>query len=576
MKNTLVLLLVFMMVSVFGLTGCSSGEKPLSEDTQTEQPGDTSTVTDEQDTNHLDIDKNPALSRGNILTVSTTALDGKFNPVLSDNAYDAWVVNLIFEGLITNDIKGNPVPAAARAYDISEDKRTYTFYLNEGLTFHDGQPLTADDVAFTYYTMADPDYDGPRGYAVSDLVGIEAYKRGEKNEIEGIEVINDATISFTIVEPNVQKIYDFSYGIMPRHIYQYNDWAAFKAMMSNPIGSGVMRFEEYKSDMYIRLMTNRNYHGGRANIDGVTIMIQPTEVATTLLSAGEIDVANPSANIENYDTMTSSGIVNVQEFTSNGYGYIGFNLRNPKLSDVRVRQALAYGLDRETFIENQWDGFASVCNAPISPVSWAYPDVSKLNAYTYDPEKAKALLEEAGWVDSDGDGIREKNGLKLSLLWTAYNNVDWPINLIALAKDNWKEIGVELESELMAFNTVYEKVFDRQDFELWNMGWTLAIDPDPIGIFDKASDVLGGYNAGGYYNERAEEIFKEGLNEYDQKKRAALYQEWAVIANEELPYLFNAYRNEIWGVNKRVKGMTLGPYFDWTYTISDIVLEHVD
>ena len=170
----------------------------------------------------------------------------------------------------------------------------------------------------------------------------------------------------------------------------------------------------------------------------------------------------------------------------------------------------------------------------------------------------------------------KRQGLKLSLLWTAYNNVDWPINLIALAKDNWKEIGVELESELMAFNTVYEKVFDRQDFELWNMGWTLAIDPDPIGIFDKASDVLGGYNAGGYYNERAEEIFKEGLNEYDQEKRAALYQEWAVIANEELPYLFNAYRNEIWGVNKRVKGMTLGPYFDWTYTISDIVLEHVD
>ena len=574
MKKSLAILLVFTMISVLGLTGCGSSQTPLLDNTQNEQLNDSINTTDGQEENTLDADENPALTRGNVLMVSTTSLDGKFNPVLSDNAYDTWVVDMVFEGLITNDINGNPVPAAARSYEISADKLTYTFHLNEGMTFHDGEPVTADDVAFTYYTMADPDYDGPRGYVVSDIVGADAYRNGEKDIIEGINVIDETTISFTIVASNVQKIYDFSYGIMPRHIYHYNDWEAFKAMMSNPVGSGIMKFKEYKSDAYISLLANRDYHGGRAKIEGVTIKIQPTEAGTASLASGDIDIVNPPANIENFDIMTSSGIVDIQEFTSNGYGYIGFNLRNPKLSDVRVRQALAYGLDRKTFIENQWDGFASICNAPISPVSWAYPDVSKLNPYAYDPEKAKALLDAAGWIDTDGDGIREKDGIKLSILWTAYNNVDWPLNLIALAKDNWKEIGVELESELMAFNTVYEKVFDNQDFELWNMGWTLAIDPDPVGIFDKASDVLGGYNAGGYYNERAEEIFKEGLNEYDLEKRAALYQEWAVIANEELPYLFNAYRNEIWGVNKRVKGMTLGSYFDWTYTIGDVELEY--
>jgi peptide/nickel transport system substrate-binding protein len=556
-----------------GLMGCGNGDITPS-DTQT-PAATTDSETPEETTSNLNVDDNAALARGNILTVSTTSLDGQFNPVMTDNLYDTWVVNLVFEGLITNDAKGNPIPAAADNWEISEDKRIYTFHLADGMTFHDGEPVTAQDVAFTYYTMADPNYDGPLGYVVADIVGVDAYHKYESDTIEGIKVIDESTVSFELTSPNVQKIWDFSYGIMPEHVYRYDNWETFKAMVSNPVGSGIMKFDAFKIGDYVQLSTNENYNKGRAAIDGVVIKIQPIETATAALAAGGIDLVNPPASLDNYDMMISTGIADVQEFTGNGYNYIGFNLRSPKLSDKRVRQALAYGLNREVFIEKQWEGFASVCNAPISPVSWAYPDPSLLNDYAYDPAKARALLDEAGWVDTDGDGIREKDGIKLSLVWTAYNDVDWPMNFVAMAKENWKAIGVELEADLMGFNAVTEKVFNQQDFELWNMGWSLAIDPDPTGIFDSASDVLGGYNAGGYVNERAEEIFKEGNMAYDQATRAALYQEWAIIANDELPYLFNAYRNEIWGVNKRVKGMKLGPYYDWTYTVKEITLDYV-
>jgi len=571
MKKSLVLLLVFTMVFSFALTACGGDETP-AEDTGVET---TDQVVEDTTDTMMDTDANPALSRGNVLTVATSSLDGKFNSIMYDNEYDGWVSDLVFDGLISNDFEGNPVVSAAKDWEVSEDKLTYTFYLKEGMTFHDGEPVTANDVAFTYYAISDPDYDGPRGYAVSDIEGVEAYRNGESDTISGINVIDDLTIAFTIVEKNVQKIWDFGYGILPEHIYAYDSWDAFKATMNTPVGSGLMMFKEFKVGEYVELESFDDYHDGRANVDGVIVKIQPTETATAALAAGEIDIVNPPANLENYEIMDSGGIAEIQEFTGNGYNYLGLNFRSPKLSDVRVRQALVYGLNREAFIENQWEGFAEVCNAPISPVSWAYPDQSKLNNYDYDPDKANALLDEAGWIDTNGDGIRDKDGVELSLTWTAYNDVDWPLNLIAMATENWKELGVELNAEMMEFNAVAEKVFDQQDFEIWNMGWSLSIDPDPTGIFDKASDMLGGYNAGGYYNERAEEIFAEGRVEYDQDKRAALYQEWAQIANEDLPYIFNAYRNEIWGVNNRVHDMTLGPYYDWAYNVQDITLDYV-
>ncbi|MGF7059619.1 ABC transporter substrate-binding protein [Brassicibacter mesophilus] len=169
--------------------------------------------------------------------------------------------------------------------------------------------------------------------------------------------------------------------------------------------------------------------------------------------------------------------------------------------------------------------------------------LQKVNKYEYDPEKAKELLKEAGWEDRDNDGwVENEKGEKLEIVWTAYNDVAWPQELVAVAKENWKEIGVRLEGELMEFNAVSDKVYDERNFDLFNMGWSLSIDPDLRGIFDKASDSPGGYNSMGFYNEEAEQIMAQGILETDFEKRKAMYQRWAEIANEELPYLFIAYR----------------------------------
>jgi len=511
----------------------------------------------------------PTQQVGGTLIVGESSLKGIFNPIFYNDVYDGYVVDLIFAGLVTNDPAGNVIPNVAEDWEVSEDRLTYTFTIKEGVKFSDGTPLTAEDVQFTYECVAHPEYDGSRGYWVSDIVGVDEFKAGTADEISGIVVTDERTISFTVKAANVAKIWDFGAGILSKDYYAFEDYSELKALNSEPMGAGPFKFVEYLPDQYCELERNDDYFKGQAKLEGVIIKIVPDETKIAAVDAGDIHLAQATANFDNFTAIEEAENAVVQRYVGNGYNYIGFYLPNPKLSDKRVRQALAYGLDRAQFIENEYKGLATICHAPISPQSFAFPDESELNLYEFNPERAKELLDEAGWLVG-ADDYRYKDGVKLSLKWTAYTEVAWPQNLIALSTDNWRAIGVELTSELLDFNSVATKVYDEHDFELYNMGWSLAIDPDPTGIFGEDQKALGGFNSVQFTNERAYEIFALQRQEYDQEKRAELLQEWAVIANEELPYIFMAIRDELWAVNKAVSGLELGPYYNWVANIMEI------
>lgn len=251
----------------------------------------------------------------------------------------------------------------------------------------------------------------------------------------------------------------------------------------------------------------------------------------------------------------------------------------PMLGDVRVRQALLYALDRENFILAEYgsEELARVGLAPISPTSWAFPDENDLNTYAYDLDKANELLDEAGWEMSD-DGYRYKDGEKLSLHWLVYTDSSWPGTLSSMAFDSWQQIGVELNIELMDFNTVAERTMDakpgEKDFDIYTMGFSLNVDPDPSGaLFDFDAYKEGGFNASGYYNERAQELIRLGKESFDQEERAAYYKEFAILMNEMVPTSIVAYRSEIWGINERVSGMDMTAFAKWDDIIGDITLE---
>ena len=512
-----------------------------------------------------------ATSGGNILRFGTSGIEGTFNPVVSDGVYDGYVVSLVFEGLITNDAEGQYIPSLAESWELSDDKLTYTFTLKDGITFSDGSALTADDVAFTYNTIKEADYAGPRS-----AVGAA---------IDTVTVVDDKTIAFKMVKASPANIANFTYGIMSKEYYAHSSFEELTQKNPTPMGTGKFVLEDggYAPKQYVKLTKNENYWDAEnaPKIDGVTLSEVSEDTVLSALQAGEIDMCQPAAKAENVEAIDGMDNAHLVSYLGNGYTFMAFNTTRPTLAQTEVRQALMYALDRKAFLKAEYgsDDLVSLGMAPISPVSWAYPGNDALNAYDYDLDKAAKMLDDAGWKDTDGDGIRDKDGTPLHLNWLVYTDSTWPGTLSSMAYDSWHKIGVDLEITQMDFNTVSSTVMDaepgQKDFDIYTMGFSLSIDPDPTGgLFDADAYVAGGFNASGFRDDKSQELIAEGLAEFDQDKRAEIYKEWAIRQNELVPTAIIAYRSEIWGIADRVHGLDdLNSYQDFTSFISDVTLD---
>lgn len=554
MKRKLSLILSLVLVLTLVMTGCGKSEEP-----KPANGGDEKTEESAGDAN------NPAKGRDgaeDTLVIGTHETKGEFLPGYYSETYDGYVVDLVFDGLITNDKEGNPIPLAAKDWEVSDDHLTYTFNLRDDIKFSDGEPLTAEDVEFTYTFICDPNYDGPRTSAVADLEGYEEYNKGDAEKVSGIEVIDDHTIAFKFTKALSTNIWNFGHGIMPKHVYEFEkgDIDAIKAKMTEPMGSGPFIFEKYEPKQYVEFKANEDYFLGSPKFSKLILKFTNVETQFSELEKGTVDIQlSVAAKGENKEILDGMDFVNIVEYPENSYGYIGFNMRDPRLADKKVRQALTYGFNRDQFAEVYYQGFAQTCNVPISQVSWAYTD--EINEYKYDPDKAMKLLDEAGWKVGK-DGIREKDGKKLEFVWSTHTDSKYVETMIPMLKSDWEKIGVKVEADIMEFAALSEKVYEKQEFDLYNMAWSLDVDPDAYEIFHSSQDQKGGYNSVGFKNEENDKLLEQGREEFDQEKRAEIYKKWGQVMNEELPYMFLTQANR-WDVaNKRVKNFETTPFQD--------------
>ena len=514
-----------------------------------------------------------AKNRTDTLIVGTTDPKGEFVPIYSSTLYDSWVNNLIFDGLISNNEKGEPVPNVAESYEVSEDGKTYTFKLNKGIKFTNGQELTAKDVAFTFTSICDPGYDGPRMDAVNNLVGYEEYNKGDAKSVEGIKVIDDYTISFTNKNVDAAGIWNFSYGIMPESVYKFEkgNFQAVKDKLLEPVGSGAYKFVHFKPGQEVKFEKNADYWKGEPKIPYIVMKVTNAQTLLQELMAGTVDIDRVGAKPENIDPLKQAGFLNLDLYMQNGYGYIGLNYGSDKVKDPKVRQALLYGLNRDGFMQSYYQGYGQVYNSHILPTSWAYnPDVPK---YEYNPEKAKELLDEAGWKDTNGNGVRDKDGVELELQWLTYTGSKYVDALIPIVQQSWEQIGVKVTPELMEFGTMMDKVNNRE-YDIFNGAWNLSIDPDPSGIFAISQDVPGGFNNIGWRNEEADKLLKEGKGTTNQEERKKAYAEWQLKFSEDVPYILLGNAQEMFASNSRVKGYNPSTYIDWTHDVYKLELDN--
>jgi len=566
-----------LLAAVLFIAACGGGTTTEPADTGT--PADTATPTPTPDAPEPTEAPEPtaALNRDGILVFGGTGWAGVFNSIMSNNLYDTMVNDLVFEGLISNDAAGNPIPRVATHWEITNNNLTYTFFLDPRATFSDGSPLTAHDVAFTFTTMAHPLYDGPRFGDVQDIIGAVEFRDGLADSVEGIVIIDDHTIQFNHTQTGPQTIWNFGYGILSREYYAFEAWEDFMALIDRPFGSGPFVFVDYMFQQWIEFERNENHWNPdvEINLAGIIMREVPTESIVPALLAGEIHVGEPSVTVDNHAALEGAAHIRDNLFVANTLRHVTFNTLRPHLSDHRVRQALAYAFDTEAYIiaDTGSPYLRSVGNSPFSPVSWAFPGVDALNNYDFNMERAHELMDEAGWLMAD-NGFRYRDGERFSLNWLIYHEAAWPGIITGMAYHTWGELGVELDIQMMDFTTVSDMTTGmppgEKQFDIFQMGWVMAIDPDLTGGLWDGSDgqnVAGTFFNSGFRDQRLIDLIDQGATEFDHEERIRIYHEIAALTNYYLPVWVLSNGMNLWGFSNDVHNLHNGAFMRWSQAI---------
>ncbi|WP_158626035.1 ABC transporter substrate-binding protein [Arsenicitalea aurantiaca] len=473
--------------------------------------------------------------------------------------YNILVNKTVYSGLVRYDLETlEPVGDLAESWEVSEDGTTYTFKLRENVTWHDGEPFTADDVVYTLLEIwTNPD--------------VPFYLANNFRLIEDVTKVDDFTVDITLSRPQpaFPVLLGYNAAILPEHLLssltaeQLVNPADF---LRNPVGTGPFKFAEYNPGAFVRLERHEDYFDGVPHLDQMVFRIVPdANSQLALLQAGEVDlvVIEPFqlASIEN------NPAVQIQSVPVTRHEFIGINNEVPGLDDVAVRTALTMALDREQLLATVFGGRGTVATGPFAPsVGWAYDD--SIEPLPYDPEQAASLLEEAGWT-MGGNGVREKDGepLSFTLLYDPANPTRARTALIA--QQQWAEIGVQVEFETSEYRAIVERIRQSPpNYEL-NPNYLIA-PPDPDGIANfYLSQSLA--NSWAYRNPEIDELLNAGATTVDQAERAEIYAQVQAIIHEDQPNVFTVYPDEIQALSAAVERFPEAGYRDalgWAHLIS--------
>lgn len=486
---------------------------------------------------------NPALSRSGALVVATQSVNGTYNPFQPMSEAERWVSELVFESMMEYDESGNLIEVLASSYDISEDGLSVIVTLKEGVLFHDGSTLTSKDVIFTY-----------------DLAMRSPFWQTEFDRVATVEAIDDYNLRFRFSRSRYDNFDVMTLPILSASTYSAEEnWQTF----NSPVGTGMFKFDKLNPGESIVLTKNVAYWNQNANISGIVIRQMTDLEAFEAFSEGRIDLFEVQASKPMVNDIKALGFGNVMIRKSNIFTYIGFNMKSPVMSIPELRKALIYSLNRELFIQNEWHGYAESIDYLATGVGELEKGTLGIKKYPYNVDIAKQLLDDAGLVDSDGDGIREFEGENFSITWNVIADVNWSYNLAETARKGWRALGLDIKVVYNDFDSVVKMLNGENTHDMWNMAWQISGMKNPEIMFGPR-DSVGVFNFGGYDDIVANQIFNALHFAKTSFEVEELLTQWHILQTDTLPSIPVARLRSIWAYNSRVKNLSIDMQGSWT------------
>lgn len=478
------------------------------------------------------------------------------NPALaSHNAPDRDISNLVYASLMRYNAQGELVGDLAESYKVLEDGRKYLFRLRENLQWEDGTPLTTKDIVFTIQLIQDPRYGSPINQSW-----------------QGVEVSaeNEREVTFKLSSTYVPFLENTTVGIIPSHIWQQIPPESFRLTDLNlqPIGSGPFKVEKFTKTKkggveFISSYTlerNERYWDKKPYLDKITFKFYTSEEeAIAAYNARSVDgMAFISAS--QIEKIKNPERLNMHEFQLPRYFAIFINQnKNDILKDSVIRSALGYAIDRDAIISEILNGFAQKAHTPIPPNLQTYYN-NDIEILAYDPVLAAQILEDAGWVDTDGDGVRDitlaKNEKPLPLELTL-TTLRWPeLEKVALAlRDQWKEVGIRVHIQFEELGVLQQDVIRPRSYELLLFGEIFGLVPDPFSFWHSSQKNHPGLNLSLYENNDVDKLLEDAREEFDEATRVDLYRQFQKQVVEDRAALFLYDPTYLYPVRKGVGGI---------------------
>ncbi len=462
---------------------------------------------------------------------SISSSPNRINPLLATDSASSAISDWIFNGLVKFDKNAKIVGDLAKSWHF-EDNKTLIFNLRDNVKWHDGAKFSAKDVLFTYNLLNSKKITTPYS---SDF-----------KEVKKVEVLDDYKIKVVYKKPYFKALSIWMMGILPKHLWEKEKNPMQSKLNKFAIGTGPYKMSKaFEVNKNIELIANKDYFEGRPNINKqIFHYVGDSATEFLMLKAKQLDIGGLSPlqlSRQIGDDFKRS--FNIFERPSNGYTYLGFNLRKAPFNNIKVREAIALAIDKQELIDLLFFSHGQKCYGPFMPGTNAYPKDFK--PLSYNPKRAKEILKELGFT--------KKHPLKFTITTNSGNDIR--IKAVEIIQQQLLKVGIKVKIRVMEWQAFLNTVVFPRNFDAVVLGWSLGLIPDAYSIWHSDGDKKGGFNFVGYHNKEVDRLITKAKSEIDSKKFGEIYQKIFKLIVNDHPYIFLYIPNSITAVSKRVIGV---------------------